>query len=260
MDVSDRFQIPQKLYGREDQIRSLMEAFHELVRGHKELMLVSGQPGIGKTSLVREIHKPVTGQRGYFISGKFDQFQRNVPYSAMVKASREMVRQLLTESESRLAQWTSDLLDAFGPNGQVIVDVIPEVELIVGPQPPVPELGPAESQNRFNLVFQNFIRVFARQEHPLVIFLDDLQWADSGSLKLLELMMTDRETEFLFLIGAYRDNEVDEAHPLVTSIEALAKEGVTINRIGFGAVVAGAREPTDKRYAAQPQRSCRADR
>jgi diguanylate cyclase (GGDEF)-like protein len=234
MDVSERFQIPQKLYGREDHIRALMEAFHRVSEGQKELMLVSGQPGIGKTSLVREIHKPVTGQRGYFISGKFDQFQRNVPYSAIVKASGEIVRQLLTENEARLAQWTSHLLDAFGPNGQVIVDVIPEVELIVGRQPPVPELGPVESQNRFNLVFQNFIRVFSRQEHPLVIFLDDLQWADSASLKLLELMMTDREMEFLFLIGAYRDNEVDAAHPLITAIEALGKEGVEICRIALG--------------------------
>jgi predicted ATPase/signal transduction histidine kinase len=243
MDVSDRFQIPQKLYGREDQIESLMQAFSRVSEGHKEFMLVVGQPGIGKTSLVREIHKPVTGQRGYFTSGKFDQFQRNVPYSAMVNASREIVRQLLTESESRLTRWKNDLLAALGPNGQIVVDGIPEVELIIGPQPPVPELGAAESQNRFNLVFQNFIRVFAGKDHPLVVFLDDLQWADSASLKLLELMMTDTETEYLFLIAAYRDNEVDATHPLVATIETLAKEGATISRIVLG--------PLSPRHVAQ---------
>lgn len=243
MDVSDRFQIPQKLYGREEQTELLMEAFGRVSEGHKEFMLVVGQPGIGKTSLVREIHKPVTGQRGYFTSGKFDQFQRNVPYSAMVNASQELVRQLLTESESRLSRWKSDLLAALGPNGQIIVDVIPEVELIIGPQPSVPELAPAEAQNRFNLVFQNFIRVFSGSEHPLVIFLDDLQWADSASLKLIELMMTDSETEYLFLIGAYRDTEVDAAHPLLATVESLAKEGATIHQFVLG--------PLSPRHVAQ---------
>jgi diguanylate cyclase (GGDEF)-like protein len=233
-DVPDRFQIPQKLYGREWETEALMEAFHRVSLGKKELMLISGRPGIGKTSLVREIHKPITGQRGYFISGKFDQYQRNVPYSAIVQASREMVRQLLTENEAQLSQWRAQLLEAFGPNGQVVVAVIPELELIVGPQPAVPELGPIESRNRLNLVFQGFIRALSRPQHPLVLFLDDLQWADSASLKLLELIMMDRESQFLFLIGSYRDNEVDSTHPLMTTLDTLAKEEAAVDHISLG--------------------------
>ncbi|HAA32823.1 MAG TPA: hypothetical protein DCE56_40290, partial [Cyanobacteria bacterium UBA8553] len=169
--------------------------------------------------------------RGYFISGKFDQFQRNIPYSAVVSAFKGLVRQLLTESEAQLNQWRAKLLAAFGSNGQVIIDVIPEVELIIGKQPPVPELGSSESQNRFNLVFQNFIRVFCTKEHPLAIFLDDLQWADSATLKLIELMMTDTEMQYLFLIGAYRDNEVSPTHPLMMMLDGLRKAGATINFI-----------------------------
>jgi diguanylate cyclase (GGDEF)-like protein len=228
-DVPDRFQIPQKLYGRELEIRALMDAFQRVSQGGKEMMLVSGQPGIGKTSLVKEVYKPITGQRGYFISGKFDQFQRNVPYSAMVKASREMVRQLLTESEEQLSRWRQELRTALGPNGQVIADVVPEIELVVGPQPAIPELAAAESQHRFNLVFQNFVRVLCQPDHPTVIFLDDLQWADSASLKLLELMMTDGELQFLFLIVAYRDNEVDATHPLRSTLDTLAKEDAAMH-------------------------------
>jgi predicted ATPase len=210
-------------------------------------MLVAGYSGIGKSALVAEVHKPITEKRGYFISGKFDQFQRNIPYSAVVSAFKQLVRQLLTECEVELNQWREKLLTAFGPNGQVIIDVIPEVELIVGKQPAVPELGPNESQNRFNLVFQNFIRAFCTKEHPLVIFLDDLQWADSATLKLMELMMTDANTTNkssslssplaggteggLFLIGAYRDNEVSPTHPLMMTVDGLRNVGVTVNFI-----------------------------
>ncbi|HEY9611362.1 AAA family ATPase, partial [Allocoleopsis sp.] len=203
-DISDKFQIPQKLYGREAEVETLLAAFDRVADNPQskiEMMLVAGYSGIGKSSLVAEIHKPNTRLCGYFTSGKFDQFQRNIPYSAVVSAFKGLVRQLLTESEAQLMQWREKLLAAFGANGQVIIDVIPEVELIVGKQPPVPELGPTESQNRFNLVFGQFIRAFCTKEHPLVIFLDDLQWADSATLKLIELMMTDNETQYLFLIG-----------------------------------------------------------
>ncbi len=194
-------------------------------------MLVAGYSGIGKSSLVAEIHKPNTRLRGYFTEGKFDQFQRNIPYSAVVSAFKGLVRQLLSESEAQLAQWREKLLAGFGSNGQVIIDVIPEIELIVGKQPPVPELGPTESQNRFNLVLGQFIRAFCTKEHPLVIFLDDLQWADSATLKLIELMMTDNETQYLFLMGAYRDNEVNPAHPLMMMLDGLRNRGATINFI-----------------------------
>ncbi len=230
-DISDKFQIPQKLYGREQEIETLMAAFERVSQGNTEMMLVLGYSGIGKSALVQEIYKPITRKRGYFIWGKFDQFQRTIPYSALVSAFSELVRQLLTESENRLELWREKLLAAFGPNGQIIIDVIPEVELIVGPQAPVAELGPTESQNRFNLVFQNFIRVFCQKEHPLVLFLDDLQWADSATLKLMELMMTDSEEPYLFLIGAYRDNEVSPTHPLMMTLDALRHQKAIINQI-----------------------------
>ncbi|HEY9651045.1 MAG TPA: AAA family ATPase, partial [Coleofasciculaceae cyanobacterium] len=230
-DISDKFQIPQKLYGRDGEIAALLNAFDQISQGNSVLQLVAGYSGIGKSALVQEIYKPITRQRGYFISGKFDQFQRNIPYSAIVNAFQDLIRQLLTESEEQLQKWKETLLAAFGSNGQIIIDVIPEVELIVGKQLPVQELGPAETQNRFNLVFQNFIRVFCQPEHPLVIFLDDLQWVDSATLNLMELMMTDENTQYLFLIGAYRDNEVSPTHPLMMVLERIRQKGAIINQI-----------------------------
>ncbi len=233
-DISDQFQIPQKLYGREVEVEAILTAFERVANPEKsqtEMMLVAGYSGIGKSSIVAEIHKPNTRRCGYFTGGKFDQFQKNIPYSAIVNAFQGLVRQLLTESETQLEAWREKIRGAFGANGQVIIDVIPEVELIVGPQAPVPELGLTESQNRFNIVFGNFIRVFCTKEHPLIIFLDDLQWADSATLKLIELMMTDTELQYLFLIGAYRDNEVSPTHPLMMTIDRLSKEGAIINFI-----------------------------
>ncbi|AUB44500.1 Protein kinase-like domain (plasmid) [Nostoc flagelliforme CCNUN1] len=248
-DVSDQFQIPQKLYGREAEIAALLAAFERVApRGnvgeaHRpesgienpqfkvEMMLVSGYAGIGKSALVQELYKPITANRGYFISGKFDQFRRNIPYSAIVDALQKLVQQLLGEPDEQVQQWRSRLLTALGSNGQIIIDVIPEVELIIGRQLPVPEVGATEAQNRFNRVFQQFIRVFCSQEHPLVIFLDDLQWADSATLKLIELMMLDEQTQFLFLIGAYRDSEVNPAHPLALTLERLRKQRAVLQEI-----------------------------
>ncbi len=230
-DLSDRFQIPQKLYGRDIEIATLLQVFDYISQGHSQMMLVAGYSGVGKTSLVQEVYKPITKRRGYFISGKFDQFQRNVPYSAIVTAFSNLVRQLLTESEEQLQRWRKKLLVAFGNHGQVIIDVIPEIELIVGKQPPVPQLIPVEAQNRFNQVFQNFIRIFCQAEHPLVLFLDDLQWIDSATLKLIELMMTDENTGYLLLLGAYRDNEVSPTHPFIRLLEGLTKTQVTIQKI-----------------------------
>ncbi|GAA6620409.1 AAA family ATPase [Scytonema sp. NUACC26] len=246
-DVSDKFYIPQKLYGREQEVETLLTAFMRVASGEEqpsplqnkiEMMLVTGSSGIGKSALVQEIYKPITQKRGYFISGKFDQFRRNIPYSAIVDALVGLVRQLLTEDEASLQQWRSKLLAALGMNAQIVIDVIPEVELIIGKQPKVPELGATESQNRFNLVFQNFIRVFCSQEHPLVIFLDDLQWVDSATLKLIELMVADRNTQYLFLIGAYRDKEVEirggtSLHPLAIALENWQRAGVGIHSINL---------------------------
>jgi len=193
------------------------------------MMLVAGEAGIGKSALVKEIYKSLTEKRGYLLSGKFEQFQRDIPYRAIINAFAELVQQLLTENN--LHDWRKKLLAALGENSQIIIDVIPQVELIIGQAPDVSALGSTESQNRFNLVFQNFIRVFCKPEHPLVIFLDDLQWADSATLKLLELVLTDKETCSLFLIGAYRDNEVCPTHPLMTTLNKLRKAEVAINQI-----------------------------
>ncbi len=228
-DVSDRFQLPQRLYGRDEEIAELLAAFARVTQGPAEWLLVAGYSGVGKSSLVREIYKPITAQTGFFLSGKFDQFQRNIPYSAVVNAFQELVQQLLTEEESKLTHWRNQLLQALGSHGQIIIDVIPAVELIIGPQPVVPTLLPTEEQNRFSLVFKNFIRVFAQVNHPLVIFLDDLQWADSASLKLLKLLMTD--IPYLFLLGAYRDNEVSASHPLMTTLDELKPVGVTVTTL-----------------------------
>ncbi len=230
-DVSDKFQIPQKLYGREKEIDLLLSAFERVSQGNSEIVLVSGYSGIGKSALVKEIHKPITRQHGYFIAGKFDQLQRDIPYASLVQAFRSLIQQLLLESEAEIARWRQELLASFGPNGQVIIDVIPEVALIVGPQPTVPTLAPAEARNRFNLTFQNFIKVFAQPEHPLVLFLDDLQWADSASLDLTQRLMTASDSRNLLVIGAYRDNEVGKTHPLILTLKDIQQAGAIVNEI-----------------------------
>ena len=196
-----------------------------------EMILVAGYAGIGKSVLVQELYKPITQHQGYFISGKFDQLQQNIPYSAIISAFQSLAKQLLSESEERLEQWRNKLLEAFISNGRVVIDVIPEVEKIVGSQPAIPQLEPTEAQNRFQWIFQNFVRVFCQKEHPLIIFLDDLQWADSASLKMIELMMTDNDSQSLLLIGAYRDNEISPYHPWSSTIERLHEAGVTIHKI-----------------------------
>ncbi|MDM8526567.1 AAA family ATPase [Anaerolineales bacterium HSG24] len=231
-DVSDKFQIPQKLYGRQAEIRTLLQGFEQVIKtGSADMILVAGYSGVGKSALIQEIHKPITAQQGYFLAGKFDQYQRNIPYTSLIQAFRMLIKQLLTERGEQIAVWKDKLLTAFGPNGQLIIDIIPEVELIIGPQPAVPELGPVESQNRFNLVFQNFIGVFTQPEHPLVLFLDDLQWADEASLKLLELLMTSGDSHYLYLIGAYRDNEVSAGHPLLLTLVDIKKADIPINQL-----------------------------
>ncbi|MEG4070772.1 AAA family ATPase [Microcoleus sp. Pol11C2] len=251
LDILSQLLIPQKLYGRENQVNELLAAFERvraglannllekpatlepnpLPSGSSELMLVSGYSGIGKSAVVNEVSKPITRSKGYFISGKFDQFKRNIPYASLIQAFNSLLRQLLTESALSLEIWRTKILTALGTDGQVIADVIPKVELIIGKQPEVPELAPVESQNRFNRVFQEFIRVFAQKEHPLVIFLDDLQWADSATLKLMQILITDPDQQYLLLIGAYRDNEVSPTHPLIQTVEEIEKTGTIVNNI-----------------------------
>ncbi|MEG4911718.1 AAA family ATPase [Microcoleus sp. B7-D4] len=258
-DISPQLQLPQKLYGRESQIESLLSAFDRVASGQEkqvgvrlannlsnptttqsqnlpvetqtELMLISGYSGIGKSALVQELYKLITQKNGYFIAGKFDQLQRDIPYQALVAAFQELVRQLLTETPAQLQQWQEKIQRALGINGQIIIDVIPEVELIIGKQNPVPELPATEARNRFNLAFQNFIQVFCQKEHPLVLFLDDLQWTDSATLQLIQLIMTDFTTQYLFVIGAYRDNEVTATHPAMLTLSEMKKQGVVINHL-----------------------------
>ncbi len=230
-DLSDRFTIPEKLYGRENEVVELLNAFERVSQGRIEMILVAGFSGVGKTVVVHEIHKPITRQHGYFIQGKFDQFNRNIPLSAFVQAFRDLIRQLLNENDQALKIWRSTILHALGENGQVIAEVIPELEQIIGVQPLVPELGGSAAQNRFNLLFQKFIQVFTQPEHPLVIFLDDLQWADSASLSLIQLLMSTTATGYLLLIGAYRNNEVSATHPLMLTLNLVIQSGTEVNTI-----------------------------
>ncbi|GAA6622232.1 AAA family ATPase [Scytonema sp. NUACC26] len=231
LDILSQLLIPQKLYGRETQVQELLAAFQRVTQGNSELMLVSGYSGIGKSAVVNEISKPITRQKGYFISGKFDQFQRNIPYASLVQAFSSLMRQLLTENTEQIEQWRTRILAVLGKNGLVIIDVIPELELIIGKQPEVPQLGATESQNRFNRSFQEFIGVFTRIETPLAIFLDDLQWADLATLKLMQLLMSDRDRKYLLFIGAYRDREVNPTDPLMQILEEMKKSGTVVNNI-----------------------------
>ena len=231
-DVSDLFIIPRKLYGREQQVTALFSAFEQVAAtGQTSLMLVSGYSGIGKSSLVQELQQPIARARGFFISGKFEQYQRDIPYAALSRAFRDLVQQILTENQSQIQHWQTALRQALGVNGQLIVDLIPQVELLIGPQPPVPELPPTEAQRRFHRVFQQFIGVFAQPEHPLALFLDDLQWLDPASLKLLVYLVTQPETQHLFLLGAYRDNEVGPAHPLRRTLDEIRQSQTPVQEV-----------------------------
>lgn len=233
MDRYGQFLIPQKLYGRSNEIASLLSAFNRVSCGTSEVILVSGYSGIGKTSVINEIHKPIVKQKGYFISGKFDQFKRNIPYKAIIDALQVLIQQLLTESSEQIDRWKEKIESNLGKNGAVIAEVIPEIELIIGSQTPVDQLGLNESQNRFNRVFKKFIQVFADKQHPLVLFLDDLQWADLASLKLIQVLAVDRDIQSLLIIGAYRDNEVSPTHPLIKTREKIEEAKTIVNSINL---------------------------
>jgi PAS domain S-box-containing protein len=231
-DVSDRLLIPEKLYGRAHEIDTLLTSFDRVVaNGTPELVLVSGYSGIGKSSVVNELHKALVPPRGLFASGKFDQYKRDIPYATLGQAFQSLVRSLLTQSEEELGRWRDALRGALGPNGQLIVNLVPELELVIGKQPPVADLPPQDAQNRFQMVFRRFLGVFARKEHPLALFLDDLQWLDPATLDLLEHLVTHSEVRHLLLVGAYRDNEVGPAHPLLRTLEAIRKAGARVQEI-----------------------------
>jgi predicted ATPase len=231
-DVPDRLLIPEKLYGREREIDALLAAFDRVVAsGTPELVLVSGYSGIGKSSVVNELHKVLVPPRGLFASGKFDQYKRDIPYATLAQAFQGLVRPLLGQSEAELGRWRGALGEALGPNGQLIVNLVPELEVVIGTQPPVPDLRPQDAKNRFQMAFRRFLGVFARKEHPLALFLDDLQWLDMATLDLLEHLIAHSEVRHLLLVGAYRDNEVSPAHPLLRTLEAIRKAGPRVQEI-----------------------------
>ncbi|RKZ45182.1 MAG: serine/threonine protein kinase [Candidatus Parabeggiatoa sp. nov. 3] len=238
-DFSGKLQIPQKLYGRDGEVNTLLQAFERVSQGTTEMMLVAGYSGVGKTALVRSVHKPMTEKRGYFAAGKFDQFQRNIPYSALTQAFNEFCRYLLMESAETNANWQTKILEAVGNNGQIIIDVIPDLELVIGPQPKVASVGPTEAQNRFQMFFLNFVKALCDREHPFILFIDDLQWVDSASLGLLKSIMLDEEIQHLLIIGAYRDNEVDSSHPFMMALSELEKANATINTIELSNLLGG---------------------
>ncbi len=234
-DISTRFIVPQKLFGREKEISELISRFEEVASGEKGLsvMVVAGAPGIGKSAMINEIHKPIVARRGYFISGKYEQFRRDKPYSAIIQAFQVLVKQILSESEQRISLWKKNLLSALGDNGRVITDVIPEVEWIIGKQPDLPLLGPEETRNRFKFVFEKFMSVFPQKEHPVALFLDDLQWADMASLQLMKNIMLS-DIHHLFIIFSYRDNEMDETHSLRELLKEVEKHNIRIDKIALG--------------------------
>ncbi len=231
-DASDRLLVPEKLYGRAREIDTLLAAFDRVVAGGApESVLISGYSGIGKSSVVNELQKVLVSPRGLFATGKFDQYKRDIPYATLAQAFQNLVRRLLGKSEAELQSWRDHLRQALDPNGLLIVDLVPELKLIIGAQPPVPDLPPQDAQNRFQLVFRRFINVFARPEHPLALFLDDLQWLDAATLDLLEDLATQPDVRHLLLVGAYRDNEISPSHPLLRTLEAIRKAGARVQEI-----------------------------
>ena len=253
-DVSDRFLIPEKLYGRQDHVQALLDAFDRVsqpeddsqpedeattlltthtaaqsTNHHAEIVLVAGPSGIGKTAVIYEIHKPVTQRQAYFSQGKFDQLNRHIPLAAFVQAVGNLIDQLLSESDQRLSSWREAILEAVGDNGQVLIEVIPHLEKIIGPQPPASELVGTAAQNRFNSLFQKFIAVFATPAHPLVLFLDDLQWADAASLQLMQQLI--ESTQYFLLVGTFRDNEVSPVHPFMLAVDDIKAAGIPVNTL-----------------------------
>src|SRR3981189_914626 len=239
-DTPDRLLIPEKLYGREREIETLLGAFDRVVSsGRPDLVLVSGYSGIGKSAVVNELHKALVPPRGLFASGKFDQYKRDIPVSALAQAFQGLIRPLLSKSEAELRPWRDALLEQLGPNGQLIADLAPELKFLIGDQPPVVDLPPQDAQQRFQLVFQRFIGVFARPEHPLVLFLDDLQWLDTATLDLVQDLLTRSDLRQLMLIGAYRDNEVDPAHPLARKLDEIRNTGASVHDIVLAPLTLG---------------------
>ncbi|MDB6086227.1 MAG: histidine kinase [Gammaproteobacteria bacterium] len=231
-DTSDQLLMPEKLYGRDRELETLLAAFDQVVAsGTSALVLVSGYSGVGKSSVVHELHKAIVQPRGIFISGKFDQYKRDIPYATIAQAFRTLIRQILSESEAEVDGWRDAIRKAVGPNGQLIVNLLPELEFVIGKQPPVAELPATDAETRFHMVFRSFLRVFADQKHPVALFLDDLQWLDAATLKLLEHLITHPDVRHLLIIGAYRDNEVTTSHPLMQTLNGIRETEAVVREI-----------------------------
>ena len=231
-DVPDRLLIPERLYGREREIEKLLAAFDRIVAGNgPELVLVAGQGGVGKSAVVAELHRALVPPRGMFASGKFDQLTRDIPYASVAQALVQLIKPLFGKSEAELTHWRTALTTALGPNGALMVTLVPELELLIGAQPPAPELPPRDAQRQFQLVLRRLLAVFARPEHPLALFLDDLQWLDAATLDVLEDLLTQPELTHLLIVGAYRDDEVTPAHPLRLRLAGIREAGGRVQEI-----------------------------
>ena len=233
-DISIRFIIPQLLVGRETELTRLRSSFDRISRGRAEVLLVSGEPGIGKSALIQELHKPIVARRGYFLAGKYEELRRHLPYSGIIQAFQSLARHILSESEERTREWKRKITAALGDNSRIITDAIPEMGTVIGEGPPIPELGAEGIRNRFNLVFKNFVRALCGQSHPLVLFLDDLQWADAASLNLIQTIACDPDLRHLLIIGAYRDNEVPAHHPLMLAVDSIRASGTPVSSMSLG--------------------------
>lgn len=239
-DIPDRLLIPEKLYGREREVETLLAAFGRVVEsGKPELVLVSGYSGIGKSAVVNELHKVLVPPRGLFAAGKFDQYKRGIPYSTLVQAFEKLTHLLLSKSQADLNGWRQAFKEALEPNGRLIANLVPEIELIIGEQPAVPELDPSQAKARFQLVFRGFVGVFARPEHPLALLVDDLQWLDAATLDLIEDLLTQEDVRHLLVIGAYRDNEVSPTHPLMRKLDSLRRAGTAVQEITLAPLTLG---------------------
>jgi predicted ATPase/class 3 adenylate cyclase/GAF domain-containing protein len=229
-DSDGRLRTVQRVCGREHEMQTLFTAFEEARRGASRLVMVSGAPGVGKTVLVKEIRRTIFRLGGFFIEGKFDQFQRHAPYAAMADAFRQLVTQMLSAPEERLTALRTELRDALAPNGRLVLDLVPEMERVIGPQPDMAAANPVEEQNRFHVTMTALFTILARAHRPLVVFLDDLHWSDEPTVALIETLMSERSLGSLLLIGAYRGHEVDETHPLTRLLSAPERQGL-ITRI-----------------------------
>ncbi|MHB8126839.1 MAG: protein kinase domain-containing protein [Desulfitobacteriaceae bacterium] len=233
-DISDKFEIPKELYGREDELTSLLTAFENTRKGKAEFILIGGYSGIGKTSLVNELHKPIIKEHGMFLTGKFDQYTKNTPYAAVIQAINQFCNYILSEPEREIERWKKRIIETVGANGRLISEVVPRLELIIGEQAALEELSSIEEQNRFKIALKNWLLTISAPEHPVVFFMDDVHWADMASLELFESILLDPDIKGLMFIGTYRDNEVDASHPLIMSIEKVKKNNGKIELMKLG--------------------------